>query len=106
MVYFYACGRAQQVDAVLAVAGTQNQQSASVCSPSRAVGLVIVHGTLDPIIPYGGLIGLTRAVPEHYEDFKLLTQSVGDAGPTQLQCSGSNTSVAFAPNRARGARVL
>lgn len=106
MAYFYACGRAGQVDAVLAVAGTQNQQSASVCSPTRPVGLVIVHGTLDPIIPYGGLLGLTRAIPDNYQDFKLLNQCVGSDGQATLEGGGGAVEFDYAPNCAGGRRVV
>lgn len=76
MAYFYACGRADQVDAILAVAGTQNDGAAAVCAPSRAVGLVLIHGTADPVVPYSGLV-LLRAIRDNYDDFKVLNQCDG-----------------------------
>ena len=84
MAYFYACGRANAVDAILAVAGTQNSGSAAVCQPSRAVGLVLIHGTADPIVPYTGL-GLLRAIQDNYDEFKVLNQCGGVDGFALLQ---------------------
>lgn len=74
MVYFYACNRAARLDAALAVAGTQNAESAAVCQPGQPVGLVIVHGTGDPLVPYGGVFGLLRAIPDNYADFRQVNQ--------------------------------
>lgn len=84
MAYFYACGRANQVDAILAVAGTQNGGAAAVCAPSRAVGLVLIHGTADPVVPYTGLV-LLRAIQDNYDDFKRLNECGGVDGFALLE---------------------
>lgn len=84
MAYFYACGRANQVEAVLAVSGNQNDSSASACQPSRAVGLVILHGDSDVVVPYGGVVGLFRPIPENYTQFKTLNGCTGTDGSTTL----------------------
>lgn len=106
MAYFYACGRADRVDAILAVAGNQNNESASACQPSRAVGLVIIHGTADPIIAYGGLLGLTRPIPTNFEDFKALNQCVGSDGEATLVGAQGDVRLDFAPDCAGGRRVV
>lgn len=94
MAYFYACGRADQVDAILAVAGTQNGGAAAVCAPSRAVGLVLIHGTADPIVPYTGL-GLLRAIQDNYDDFKLLNQCGGVDGFALLENPQGNVEIDY-----------
>ncbi|MFA5941100.1 MAG: PHB depolymerase family esterase [Sinimarinibacterium sp.] len=78
MAYFLACGRAAVFDAIEVVAGSQDATSAAQCAPARAVGVVIVHGTADPVTPYAGLVGLTRTIPEIYEGFKALGGCVGE----------------------------
>lgn len=105
MVYFYACNRANQVEAVLAVAGTQNAESAAVCQPDRPVGLVVVHGTGDPIVPYGGIFGVLRAIPDNYDDFRQFNQCSTErtalfAGPE------GDVQFDWAPDCADGRRVV
>lgn len=107
MVYFYACGRADRVDAVLAVAGNQNSQAAAACAPSAPVGLVILHGSLDPIVPYGGIGGLLRTIPENYAAFRELNQCSATAlGATLNAAGGGSVTFDWAPDCAGGRRVV
>lgn len=46
------CQRADLVSAIAPVAGTLG--AAMPCSPSRPVSVMAVHGTADPVVPYGG----------------------------------------------------
>lgn len=46
------CERADLVSAIAPVAGTLG--AAFPCSPSRPVSVMAVHGTADPVVPYGG----------------------------------------------------
>lgn len=106
MVYYYACGRANQVDAFMAVAGTQNSESAAICQPSRPVGTVLIHGTLDPIVPYDGIGGLLRTIPENYVDFKMLNQCTGNDRAALFNGAGGDVQFDWAPNCANGRRVV
>ncbi len=106
MAYFYACGRADQVEAVLAVAGTQTAEAAAICRPNRPVGLVIVHGTSDFVVPYNGLLGLTRSVPQNYADFKTYDQCTGTDQRATLTSSGSTIQFSYAANCASGRKVV
>jgi polyhydroxybutyrate depolymerase len=47
-----ACERADIVSAIAPVAGTLG--SAFPCTPSRPVSVIEVHGTADPVVPFGG----------------------------------------------------
>jgi polyhydroxybutyrate depolymerase len=106
MVYFYACGRANQVEAFLAVAGTQNNEAAAICQPSRAVGAVMIHGTADPIVPYGGVGGVLRTIPENFEDFKAFNQCSGDDRTALFNGASGDVQFDWAPNCADGRRVV
>ncbi len=106
MAYFYACGRADRVEAVLAVAGTQTAESAATCRPTRPVGLVIVHGTVDPVVPYNGLLGLSRSVTENYADFKTYNQCTGTDQMASLISSSSTVRFDFASACAGGRKVV
>lgn len=46
------CERADLVTAIAPVAGTLG--AAIPCSPSKPVSVMAVHGTADPVVPYGG----------------------------------------------------
>ncbi|MFN0143526.1 MAG: alpha/beta hydrolase family esterase [Mycobacterium sp.] len=52
-----ACDRADLVAAIAPVAGTLG--TGVPCAPSRAVSVLQIHGTADPVVPYtgGGMIG-------------------------------------------------
>lgn len=106
MAYFFACGRANLVDAFLAVAGNQNQDSAAACLPSRPIGFVAIHGTLDPVIPYGGIVGVLRSIPENYEAFKTLNQCVGQDRNAVLVGAQGDVSIDWAPSCAGGRRMV
>lgn len=106
MAYFYACGRADQVEAMLAVAGTQTAEAAATCRPNRPVGLVIIHGTSDLIVPYNGVLGLTRSVPENYSDFKIYDQCTGSDRRATLTSGGSTVQFNYAPTCAGGRKVV
>lgn len=51
MVYRLGCERAQQFAAMVVVAGLNVTRD---CSPSRALPLLHLHGTRDPLVPYQG----------------------------------------------------
>jgi polyhydroxybutyrate depolymerase len=53
-----ACERADVVAAIAPVAGTL--ASALPCAPSRPVSVLQVHGTADPVVPYGGGVMVGR----------------------------------------------
>lgn len=51
MAYRFACERADLVAGIAVVSGAQN---VSTCAPASGVSVLIIHGTADPIVPYGG----------------------------------------------------
>lgn len=106
MAYFYACGRAERVEAVLAVAGAQSFEAAAVCQPSRPVGLVIVHGTLDPVAPYVGIATVQQSPRETYDSFKRLNSCGGTDRQAQLVNDGGSVQIDFTPFCAQGRRVV
>jgi polyhydroxybutyrate depolymerase len=52
-----ACDRADLISAIAPVSGTLG--TGVPCAPSRAVSVLQIHGTADPVVPYsgGGMIG-------------------------------------------------
>lgn len=106
MAYFYACGRAERVDAVLAVAGAQSFESAAACQPSRPVGLVIVHGTLDPVAPYIGIRLVQQSPRETYDSFKRLNSCGGTDRQAQMVNDGGSVQIDFTPSCAQGRRAV
>jgi len=106
MAYFYACGRAQNVAAILSVAGNQQADNVAACRPSRSVGVVIVHGTADLIVPYNGLLGVSISVPQVYASFKTLDQCVGADRKAVLTRPNGTTEIYFTPSCAGGRRVV
>ena len=55
------CERADLVTAIAPVSGTLG--AAMPCSPSRPVSVMAVHGTADPVVPYGGGVMNGRGGP-------------------------------------------
>lgn len=106
MAYFYACSRADLVEAVLSVAGTQTAEAAAICHPNRPVGLVIVHGTLDPVVPYNGILGQTRSMLENYADFKTYDQCTGADQMATLTSNNATVQFDFASTCASGRKVV
>ena len=49
MAYYMACQMADQIAAIGVVSGSLRDDS---CTPSRAVAVIALHGTADPIVPY------------------------------------------------------
>jgi len=49
-----ACEHSDRVAAIATVAGTMPAGMTTVCKPSRPVPVMVIHGTKDPIVPWGG----------------------------------------------------
>ena len=49
-----ACEQSDKVAAIASVAGSMTEKMAIACKPSRAVPVLLIHGTEDPIIPWNG----------------------------------------------------
>ena len=49
-----ACDMPDRVRGVALVGGTAGQNYSQICLPKRAVPIVEVHGTSDPVVPYAG----------------------------------------------------
>lgn len=54
MSYTLACRAADVFAAVAAVAGSMPENLAAACSPSRPVPVMIINGTQDPLVRWGG----------------------------------------------------
>lgn len=106
MAYFYACGRAERVEAVLAVAGAQSFEAAAACQPSRPIGLVIVHGTLDPVAPYIGIPLIQQSPRETYDSFKRIDSCGGADRQALMVNDGGSVQFDFTPTCAQGRRVV
>jgi polyhydroxybutyrate depolymerase len=55
-----ACRLADRIAAVAQVAGTAAPEVARDCDPGRPVPIMEIHGTADPLVPYGGGTVATR----------------------------------------------
>ncbi len=77
LAYVYACDHADRVTAVGSVAGSMLVAS---CHPSRAVSVIEVHGTEDPLVPYqGGQIAPgVAAISNDYPSTPALAQAWAD----------------------------
>jgi polyhydroxybutyrate depolymerase len=49
-----ACELSDRIAAVAQVAGTASVETAAACRPGRPVPILEIHGTADPLVPYGG----------------------------------------------------
>lgn len=78
MAYQYACLASDRVDAVLSVASSMSAEIARRCTPSRAVGTVIVHGTADVVTPYDGALNLGLSIPDVHAKFKAANGCTGN----------------------------
>ena len=83
-----ACERADVVSAIAPVAGTLG--TAFPCAPSRPVSVMEVHGSADPVVPFGGGSMLGRggysdivAAPAMAERWRALD---GCPGPVEESC--------------------
>jgi polyhydroxybutyrate depolymerase len=54
MAYRLSCERPDKIAGVAAVSGGMADVVAAKCTAGRAIRLLAVHGTEDPVIPYGG----------------------------------------------------
>ena len=54
MAQHLACTHAELFAAFASVAATMPRGFASTCAPSKAISALLVHGTNDPLVPYGG----------------------------------------------------
>lgn len=70
MAHRLACDHAEQIAAVVSIAGAQNADR-SRCKPSRAVSVLEVHGTADDTVLFGGGDFAGHAYPS-------VTETVGD----------------------------
>lgn len=49
-----ACEHSDRVAGIATVAGSMPEKLAGICKPSRPIPVIIIHGTEDPIVPWGG----------------------------------------------------
>jgi polyhydroxybutyrate depolymerase len=56
MVYRLACERPELVAAVAVVSGTMSAPVAGLCSKGTPVSIIAMHGTDDPMVPFGSQI--------------------------------------------------
>ena len=49
-----ACELSDRIAAIGQVAGTQGVEAAAGCHPSRPVSVMVISGTADPLVPFGG----------------------------------------------------
>jgi polyhydroxybutyrate depolymerase len=66
MTMTLACARADLFAAAASVIMNLTDESASACRPSRPVPMLIMNGTIDPLIPYQGGKGASRFAVEGF----------------------------------------
>ena len=49
-----ACEFSDRVSGIATIAGSMPEQMPLTCKPSRSIPVLIIHGTEDPIVPWGG----------------------------------------------------
>jgi polyhydroxybutyrate depolymerase len=76
MAYRMACDHADQIAAIVSLAGAM-PTDATVCKPSQPVATLEIHGTADTVILYGGG-SIQHAVPLAMVPYPGVTTTVGD----------------------------
>lgn len=84
--YAFGCAHPDLIRAIAPVAMPLPEASASVCARGSALGFLLIHGTADPYVPYGGgPINLGRrdrdrviSAPRSYETFLRRNGCAGD----------------------------
>ena len=56
--YRMACELEDRIAAVASVTGSMSDSTYFYCSTSRTVPVMQIHGTTDPVVPYGGTFGM------------------------------------------------
>jgi hypothetical protein len=54
MSFKLACQLSFRIGAAASVAGAVANSTAASCAPANATPILLMHGTLDPLVPYGG----------------------------------------------------
>jgi polyhydroxybutyrate depolymerase len=54
MSYKLACDLGDRIAAIAPVSATMPQAEAPTCKPARPLAVLDIHGTADPLVPYGG----------------------------------------------------
>ncbi|RFC53544.1 extracellular catalytic domain type 1 short-chain-length polyhydroxyalkanoate depolymerase [Brumimicrobium aurantiacum] len=54
MSYHLACELEDKITAVASVTGTMIANQAAGCNPTKPIPTMLIHGTNDPVVPYGG----------------------------------------------------
>ena len=101
MAYRLACEASDKIAAIASVAGAMPEPIASQCSPARAVSILAINGTEDPIVPWeGGDVKLNRqklgrviSVPETIQQW--VTRNGCPATPDVTTVSESVTRESF-----------
>ena len=69
MTYRLACDLSDKISGFAAVAATLPAGNSDVCQPGRAVPILVMNGTADPIVPYeGGTVAGNRGDIQSTED--------------------------------------
>lgn len=54
MAFRLACESSERITAIAPVIGSMAENLAGICAPSRPVSLLMINGTDDPLVPWGG----------------------------------------------------
>lgn len=102
-----ACDRADLVSAIAPVAGTLG--AGVGCSPSRPVSVLMIHGTADPVVPFGGGPMVGRGGPSTILSAPATAERWRQAdgcGPFVEQAAAGPVQLASASGCAAGAQVV
>lgn len=108
-----ACEMADRFAAVAQVDGTLGEDVADRCAPARPVSLLLIAGTADPLVPYGGGevgagLGLSRGVvvgAEPYLHDWLVRDRLAGTSPSIDQLAPDTTVTTYSGGGARAPRV-
>ena len=80
-----ACEHSDRVAGIATVAGSLPEKLAGTCNPSQPIPVIIIHGTEDPIVPWGG------GAVAGFEEFGKVLSARETAGfwAKKNQCRGS-----------------
>lgn len=113
MAHRMACEHAGLVAGIVSLAGMAPNDEAG-CAPAEPVGVLQIHGTADPTIPYQGGANGNRPFPsatetvQRWRDYNGCTGEADDAaGPLDLdaEVAGAETTITSSAGCRDGARV-
>ena len=108
-----ACDLADRLAAVAQVDGTLGVEASAACRPTRPISILLIAGTADPLVPYGGGevgtgLGLSRGTvigAERYVQDWLARDGLLNARPETMTLPPDTTLTTYAVDAAAAPRI-